>query len=128
MSAATINARQIYDKKLVELRSRFLTQFGNAAEANDCLQELDRRFSNYMEYRRHESNVELVDVLMLMAGKVTTEKLAEKRRRRENSLLNRIRNQAAQIIKEGVDFRQLALRLVGNIRELGLRQLSTASR
>jgi phage shock protein A len=128
MFAATINARQIYEEKYLSLRSRFLTQFEDAAEADDCLQELDRRFSNYMEYCHQESDVKLKKVFMIMAGQVSSEKLAEKKLQRENSLINRIKRQAAQALKEGVDFMQLALRLVGNIRELRLRQLSTASR
>jgi hypothetical protein len=128
MSEATTNARQIYDKKSDDLRSRFLAQFEDAAEADDCLQKLDRRFSNYMEYCRREPDVKLMEVFMIMAGQVSSEKLAEKTLQRENSLLNRIKYRAAQALKEGVAFRQLALRLVGNIRELRLRQLSTVSR
>lgn len=128
MSAATTSARQIYEEKFVELRSRFLTQFGDADDAYDCLQELDRRFSNYVEFGPQESDEMLRKVFMIMVGQVTTDKLAEKRRRRENGLLNRIRNQAAQTLKEGADFRQLAHQLAGNIRELRLRQIPAAAR
>ena len=128
MSAATINARQIYDEKYLSLRSRFLTQFEDAAAADDCLQELRRRFSNYVEHCRPEPDVKLMKVLMVMAGKVSSEKLAEKKLQRENRLLNRIKHKAAQALKEGVDFRQLALRLVGYIRGPRPQQLSTISR
>jgi uncharacterized protein YceH (UPF0502 family) len=127
MSAAAINARQIYEKKYLRMRSRFLTQFGDAAEADECLQELYRRFSNYVEYCRREPDVKLIKVFMIMAGEVSSEKLAEKKLQRENSLLNRIKHQAAQALKEGIDFRLLALRLGGNIREFSRRQLLAAS-
>lgn len=129
MSATTINARQIYEEKYLSLRSRFLTQFEDAAEADNCLQELDRRFSNYVKYCQREPDVKLMKVFMIMAGKVSSEKLAEKTLQRENSLLNRVKHQAAQALKEVVDFRQLALRLAGNIRgQQRLQQLSTISR
>lgn len=128
MSAATINARQIYQKKYLSLRSRFLMQFEDAAEADDCLQKLDRRFSDYVEYHRRESEVKLTKVFMIMAGQVSSEKLAAKKLQRENSLLNRIKHKAVQALKESVDFRQLIPRLVGSIRKPRLQQLSTISR
>jgi hypothetical protein len=128
MSAATMSANQIYEKKLDELRSRFTRQFGDAAEANDCLKKLKQRFDDYAEFGRRESDPGLKCVLMLMAGKVTTEKLTEKRQRREKSLLNLVRNQVAQTLKAGGEFWQPALRLVGSFRWLRLRQLPATSR
>jgi phage shock protein A len=128
MSAAISNPHEIYQKKFLSLWSRFLTQFEDAAEAHDCLQELNRRFSNYVEYSCRESEVTLTKVFMIMAGKVASEKLAQKKLQRENRLLNRIRHRAARALNEGVDFRQLALRLVGDIRQPRLQQLSTISR
>ena len=128
MPVETMSTSQIYNENYCMVRSRFLAQFGDAAEADACLKELKHQFSNHIENYCQESNVKLRKVFMIMVGKVTTEKLAEKRRRRENTLLNRIRNQAAQTLKEGVDFGQFALQLVGSIRELRLRQLPAALR
>ena len=128
MSAANTNARQLCEEKDGELRSRFLTQFGNAADANDCLLKLNSKFSNYVKYGRRESDPPLPFVLMLMAGEVSTEMMNEKRRRRENSLLNRVRGQVAQTLQGGADFGLLTLRLLVNFRGLRLRHPSPMPR
>ena len=71
MSAVTLSASELYEKKLDELRSRFIGQFGDAAEANDCLERLKRQFYDYVEFSRRESDPGLKCVFMLMVGKVT---------------------------------------------------------
>jgi hypothetical protein len=122
MSKQIISADQLLEKNYDELWARLLTQFGNAAEASECLQEIKRRFSERVDYRYFESNAEMVRILMITVGEVSSNMLAEKSHRHENRLLNRIKRQAVQAFRGDVDFRELAFKLMNGLRVPRLRQ------
>lgn len=126
MSKHIVSADQLFEKNQRELWVRLQTQFGNAAEAVDCLEKVRKRFLGRMDYRHCESNAEMVKILMITVGEVSSNMLAEKSLRHENRLLERIKRQAVQTFREGVNFRELAFKLTGGFRVPRLRQQPAA--
>lgn len=121
MTVQTVNAgedqtqyvAQIYQEQYARLLRYFLRQLGNAAEAEACVQETIRRLFYFMEDRDWESESEYVPVyLMRIAGLVCSRKLREGRsklqerfdRNAGRGLLNRIRTEAVETVKERIEF------------------------
>lgn len=122
MTISTINASeehslhigQVYQEHYERLRLYFLTQLGNANEADDCAQETIRRFFFFMEDRCWETDAEYIPVyLMRIAGFLCSRRLAGKRVQRSNSLggsqsdslFNKIKNEVLQTISELTEFK-----------------------
>lgn len=126
MPKENINARQVFDKHYCLARSRFRAYFDDPAEIENCMAKTEQLFKGGMELYCITSEAEATELLKIAVGKVTTGLLLDKKLRRENSPLNRVRRQAMQAVREGVDFRQLAFRLMSGIRVPRLRQQPAA--
>lgn len=126
MSKQIISADQLLEKNYNELWGRLQTQFGDAADASKCLQEIEHRFRGRMDYRYCGSNAEMVRILMITVGEVSSNMLAERSLRRESRLLNRIKRRAMQPLREGVNFRELAFKLMDGLGLPRLRQQPAA--
>jgi hypothetical protein len=122
MSKQIISADHLLEKNYNELLGRLQTQFSDAADASKCLQEIEHRFRGRMDYHYCGSNAEMVRILMITVGEVSSKMLAEKSLRHENRLLNRIKRQASQTFREGVNFRELAFKVMDGFRVPRLRQ------
>lgn len=113
---------QVYQEYYAKLRHYFLTQLGDEAIADDCVQETMRRFFFFMEDRNWEAEAEYVSVyLMRIAGFIYSRKLAEKTRKHAqrlddetNRLFPNLRDLAVQVMKERVEFMQFVLRPINN--------------
>jgi DNA-directed RNA polymerase specialized sigma24 family protein len=127
MTIATINASeehsqyigQVYQKHYARLRHYFLTQLNSASEADDCVQETFRRFFFFMEDRCWEADAKYIHIyLMRIAGLLCSRKLSETRaphatkadNSRRNSLFNKVRAEAAGVMKERGEFIRSILR------------------
>lgn len=127
MKMATVNAGeehsryvgQVYQKHYATLRRYFLTQLGDAAEAEAGVNETLRLFFLFMEDKSWESHARhaRVYLLRIAGGLVCSEKFAAKRARRKNGLgakeargmFERLKGGAAQSFKEGVRLGRLLL-------------------
>jgi DNA-directed RNA polymerase specialized sigma24 family protein len=95
MRMATIDAGEehsryvgrIYQEYYAGLRYYFLSQLGDASEADACVQKAFSLLFFFMKDRCWETDAEYVHVyLMRIAGQLCSKKLATKRARRKNRL------------------------------------------
>ncbi len=130
MTAADINAGEdqsryvgeMYQQHGARLRRYFLTQLGDAAEADACVGETLSRLFFFMEERDWEAEAEYVPVyLMRIAGLLCSRKLGERRAGRpaapaqpgRRGLFNKIRAEAAEAMRERAGFIKSVLRPAG---------------
>jgi DNA-directed RNA polymerase specialized sigma24 family protein len=126
MTIATINASEdqsqyigdVYQEHGARLRHYFLVQLGDAAEAEDCVQETICRLFFFMEDRNWEAEAEYISVyLMRIAGLLCSRKLSEKSSRRtsslnkggKKSLFNKVRTELTETIKHPRELIQFVL-------------------
>jgi DNA-directed RNA polymerase specialized sigma24 family protein len=118
-----------YQKHYARLRDNFLSLLGDAREADDCLDETLQHFSQHLQSRPRESDARLLTVcLPRIAGAVGSKRLAAQRLRRQNSLFNRFRREAARTFREGFNVTEFAHRLAGVFRLPRLKPLPAPSR
>lgn len=107
---------QIYQEHYARLRNYFLTQLGDASEADACLQETFNLFFFFMEDRCWEAEAEYLPAhLMKIAGLLCSKKLAAKGTRRKHrfgdgvrdSLLGKLGSGVVQAVRECVALGQL---------------------
>lgn len=127
MTIATINAGedqnqyigQVYQEHSAQLRHYFLTQLGDASEAENCVQETIGRLFFFMEDRDWEAEAEYIYVyLMRIAGLLCSRKLGEMGPQRttglnkneKKSLFNKVRIEVIETIRERREFIQFILR------------------
>jgi DNA-directed RNA polymerase specialized sigma24 family protein len=135
MTIATINASEdqsqyvaeVYQRHYERLKRYFLTQLGDASQADDCVHETVRHLFFFMEDRDWEAEAEYIFVyLMRIAGSICSKRLGELGPRRtdglnnvRDSLFNKVRTEAIATMKERVEFIRAVLRPVeGNGRKL----------
>lgn len=131
MRIATINTSedqsqyvgQVYQQHYARLRHYFLTQLGDASEAEDCVHETIRRLFFFMEERDWEADKKYIPVYLIrIAGLLCSKRLGEKRARRSavpsynarRGLFNKIRTAAVEAMKERVEFIKSILRPAGD--------------
>jgi hypothetical protein len=124
---------QFYEEYYARLRSYFQLQLGDASEADDCVQETLRHFFFFMKDRCWEAEVKLINFrLRMIAGGVCSKKLAKKRARLANgsgrqekeSLLDKIMREVLWPIRSRMEFKQMFIKMFGNVRQPRLKQLS----
>lgn len=124
----SIHIGQVYLRYNTRLRSNFLSQLGDEAEAEECLQETLRHFFFFMQDRCWESEVELIDVyVMRIAGAVCSRRLARKRAlpaAAPERLLDRLGHKMFKPVHAGVVLNQLFLRAFGSATHPRLHELS----
>lgn len=115
----------VYEQYYAKLFRYFLMNLRNAPEAAACAEKAILIFFVHMKDRCWVEEEEFVsDNLMKIAGGVCTEKLIEKKERRENSLLGRFVGGVAQSVRERVDAARFHLSGEGGGGRLpGVRQL-----
>jgi hypothetical protein len=105
---------QVYQEYYAGLRYYFLSQFGDASEADACVRETVSRFFSMMEGRRWEAK-RVPEHLLNIAGLLCAEKLAAKTESRTNrlgldkaaGLLHKIRDGVIQPVKERLELSKL---------------------
>jgi hypothetical protein len=116
-----------------KLRRNFLSQLGDASEAEACWQETLRYFLLFMEDHCWEPDEKLTRVYLLrLAGAVCSRRLAEKRLRcasgcgrwEGESALDKIVRELIQLARWRVEFKQLFLKIFGSVRQPRLKQLA----
>ncbi len=121
---------RVYQRYNARLRSNFLSQLGDEAEARECLQETLRHFFFFMQERCWESEDDLVEVyVMRIAGGVCSRRLARKRlllasTHEQESLLDRLGREVLKPIQASVALKQFFLRAFGYARQSSLQRLS----
>lgn len=114
---------QVYQEHYARLRHYFLSQLGDVCEAESCVHETFRRFFFFMEEREWEAEAEYFFVyLMRIAGLLCSRKLGEMRSQHaadlngngRNSLFNKVRAEAAGVMKERSESIRFILRPLQN--------------
>lgn len=113
---------KVYQEQYERLRHYFLTQLGDEAEAERCIEEAMRRLSFFMEERDWEAEAEYIPVyVMRIAGLLCSRKLGEKIRRSaarggegKRGLFDKVRAEVVRGFKERVEFMKVFLGLRGH--------------
>ena len=109
---------KFYQEQYARLRHYFLTQLGDDAEAERCIQETVRHFFYFMEDRDWEAEAEYIPVyLMRIAGQLCSKRMGEKasgRAEENKGLFNKVRAEVIRAVKERIEFMKVFLGLPGH--------------
>lgn len=109
---------QIYREHYGRLHHYFMSQLGDAAVADECVDETVRHFFFFMEERQWEEEEQYIFVyLMRIAGLLCSRKLAARRpprpadlaARTRRGMLEKVRTEAVATVKKQIEFVRSAL-------------------